>query len=292
MLNTGFFNYKTMEKIYHFIILRSLALVMIAVNIQPAGAQMPERKFTKLDKVKYQIEYAQQAFPDSTDLSFVRGGIMLLLVGDSISLYQGRSHFIYDTVSRNFKSLKEAFEYINRPNSPHGSTLYTIYKNYPHGKTTTIEPIITDYYKYSEPLNVFNWRIESDTTVINTYKVQKATCRFGGRNWIAWFCADIPISDGPYKFCGLPGLIVKLNDTRNFYTYKLERISVPEKDLFIDMEEKNYIESSKAQFFEATKLLLENCMTILKEAGAESNTMQTAAQNISKNNNPIELDRE
>jgi GLPGLI family protein len=28
----------------------------------------------------------------------------------------------------------------------------------------------------------------------------------------AWFALDIPISDGPWKFCGLPGLIMEVYD--------------------------------------------------------------------------------
>lgn len=266
-----------------------LQLLLVAPSYQSTNAQLLDRKFFQLDKIKYQIEYEQIAYPDSTDLDFVRGGIMLLNIGDSISLYLGRSLFVVDTLTRKMKSLQEVAEFANQPNTPRPGSLYRIYKNYRKREITSIEPVITDTYKYSEPSDAFNWTIEEAADTIRKYKVQKATCRFGGRDWVAWFCADIPINDGPYKFCGLPGLIVKLNDTRDYYTYTLQKIEIPEQSIFIDFQDRSYIESTKEGFFEARRLLLENSLTILKEAGAASNTMQTAARNIAKKNNPIEL---
>lgn len=66
-----------------------------------------------------------------------------------------------------------------------------------------------------------NWTIFPETKTIEGFKVQKATTTFGGRNWIAWFTNDIQIQDGPYKFCGLPGLIVNIGDEEGDHVFKL-----------------------------------------------------------------------
>ena len=58
-----------------------------------------------------------------------------------------------------------------------------------------------------------NWKILPETKKIGEYETQKATASFGGRERIAWFSKDIPFQDGPYKFHGLPGLIVKAEDS-------------------------------------------------------------------------------
>lgn len=64
---------------------------------------------------------------------------------------------------------------------------------------------------YEEPrMTAGQWQIHRETQNILGYPSQKATTRFGGRNWVAWFTVDIPFSDGPYKFAGLPGLITRL----------------------------------------------------------------------------------
>lgn len=63
----------------------------------------------------------------------------------------------------------------------------------------------------------FNWKILPEKRKIGEYEAQKATTTFGGRVWAAWFSNDIPFPDGPYKFNGLPGLIVKIEDEgKNF----------------------------------------------------------------------------
>lgn len=66
-----------------------------------------------------------------------------------------------------------------------------------------------------------NWTIFPDTKSIEGFKVQKAATTFGGRNWIAWFTNDIQIQDGPYKFCGLPGLILNIEDEKGDHIFNL-----------------------------------------------------------------------
>ena len=48
---------------------------------------------------------------------------------------------------------------------------------------------------------------------------QKALGEFRGRKYIAWFTSDIPLSDGPWKFCGLPGLILAVQDTEAYFVF-------------------------------------------------------------------------
>lgn len=74
------------------------------------------------------------------------------------------------------------------------------------------------YYQEDRPIK---WEITSDIGKQNGYTAQKATTNFGGRIWTAWFTKDINISDGPYKFSGLPGLIVKLEDDKGDYRFDL-----------------------------------------------------------------------
>jgi len=66
-----------------------------------------------------------------------------------------------------------------------------------------------------------NWTILPETKTIEGFKVQKATTGFGGRNWIAWFTNDIQLQDGPYKFCGLPGLILNIGDEKGDHIFNL-----------------------------------------------------------------------
>ena len=100
---------------------------------------------------------------------------------------------------------------------------YRISKKYPLATTNSIQfidGIERKLFAYEQKLD-FKWKILPDTATISTYKTQKATTTFGGRTWTAWFTPDIPFQDGPYKFCGLPGLIVKLQDAEENYSWTL-----------------------------------------------------------------------
>lgn len=74
------------------------------------------------------------------------------------------------------------------------------------------------YYQEDRPVK---WEITNTVEKQNGYSAQKAIVNFGGRTWTAWFTKDINISDGPYKFSGLPGLIVKLEDDKGDYKFDL-----------------------------------------------------------------------
>jgi GLPGLI family protein len=100
-----------------------------------------------------------------------------------------------------------------------------VYKFYPDYKVQYVERISSGM----TPMNIgynddskFIWKIENEKMKIGSYNTQKATTDFGGRKWTAWFTADIPIQDGPFKFNGLPGLIVKVEDSGKNYSWELK----------------------------------------------------------------------
>ncbi|MDR6159023.1 MULTISPECIES: GLPGLI family protein [Chryseobacterium] len=66
-----------------------------------------------------------------------------------------------------------------------------------------------------------SWNLENETKMIGGYKVQKATTKYGGRSWTAWFTKDINLSEGPYKFKGLPGLIFEIYDDKDNFKFSL-----------------------------------------------------------------------
>lgn len=73
-----------------------------------------------------------------------------------------------------------------------------------------------------------DWNILQDTTTILNYPCMKATTHFRGRDYVAWFTTELPVNDGPWKFYGLPGLILQIEDTENIFQIKvigLEKIS-------------------------------------------------------------------
>ena len=80
------------------------------------------------------------------------------------------------------------------------------------------------------------WKLSDEKKVINGLTLQKATTNWGKRNWMAWFAKEILFQEGPYKFHGLPGLIVELEDDKGNYKFSL-------------VKSENFKESQEILFF-------------------------------------------
>lgn len=94
-----------------------------------------------------------------------------------------------------------------------------IVKSFDSHITTFYDALNLDFICYDESHNEFNWTIGDSTTTILGYECVDATCNYHGRKWSVWFSPDIPISDGPWKFCGLPGLILAAEESSGKHSF-------------------------------------------------------------------------
>lgn len=101
-----------------------------------------------------------------------------------------------------------------------------VYKDFKNKKLEVGDDIAVKFYLISDTLANFKWKIGKEQKKILNYNCTKATTTFRGRSYEAWFTDDIAISNGPWKFCGLPGLIVTVNDVNSVFSYKLTGINL------------------------------------------------------------------
>lgn len=104
---------------------------------------------------------------------------------------------------------------------PHKRMKAYVYKNYPQGKMTVTDGLLMQDYIYEDTLYAQNWVIQDSSKLILGHECQKAVCHYRGHYWTAWFAMDIPITDGPWKLCGLPGLIMEAATEDNSHAFKL-----------------------------------------------------------------------
>ncbi len=76
---------------------------------------------------------------------------------------------------------------------------------------------------YGDSVYNMNWTLANETKMIDSVICEKAVCYFRGRKYIAWYASNIAIPLGPYKFGGLPGLIVELYDEDKIDHYLLRK---------------------------------------------------------------------
>ena len=110
---------------------------------------------------------------------------------------------------------------------PHVRMSTYVYKNYPTGQMTITDRISSQSYRYVDSLHAQTWTMGDSTREVLGYTCQQATADFRGRHWTAWFATDIPVSDGPWKLGGLPGLILEAYDEGQQHVFTavgLERV--------------------------------------------------------------------
>ena len=235
----------------------------------------------------YSLSYQQ----DSLDPHDIRNEEMLLFLMEDVSVFLSYNNYLAIEQYKSFSSVEDMRQTLQSPGeqTPPTRFRYQIFKNYPEGKITKINSIMGDFFKYRQSLNAFDWELTSETSEMNGFKVQKATTEYGGRTWVAWFTPDIPYNDGPYKFNGLPGLILETRDTRDHYVFELVSVERPEEPMFIEFPERNYIETTKKKFFRARQSFHDDIISRASEAGLSIESQQTAAENLRRRNNPLEL---
>lgn len=127
-----------------------------------------------------------------------------------------------------------------------------IYKNYPPGKVTETQYFDMQSWRYEEDWEKPQWEITDDTKDIIGYQCFKAVTDYRGRQWTAWFSPEIPVQDGPWKLCGLPGLILEAIDNHaeyHFIANGLKQNGVPEVGFLCYREKHGVRTVSRNDFF-------------------------------------------
>lgn len=173
--------------------------------------------------------YETSVNPDSINLVSLKNEKTFLDIKANHSLFISESKLIKDSLFSVFKMEEKEN---NKKEDKNGSKLgikkhieptffdYFISKDIPGQKVYYYDRVADKQIYYQEDRPV-KWEITNVVDRQNGYPAQKAVANFGGRVWTAWFTKEINISDGPYKFSGLPGLIVKLEDDRGDYKFDL-----------------------------------------------------------------------
>ena len=240
-------------------------------------------------KVTYELSFQQ----DSTEAAQIQE-VMFLFIKDGESLFESANSFYNDSL----RHRRETGDENVKGGNQWSEFQFRIYKS--NNNQIQVFDAITEnsedneYFTYTENKSVLNWQIHADTATIGNFPVQKATVSYGGRNWTAWFTPEIPISDGPYKFSGLPGLILEISDNRNHYNFSLMGIKQQELNVFVPHTRKP-IKTSKKQYFKAVERYRSNPFGYAQQSGREFISGQDEIKKslelfVSQRNNPIELE--
>lgn len=193
--------------------------------------------------------YLYQFVPDSTNKAERKAEILLLEVLPKFSKFYSQEVFKSDS-AMNVAITKElaATGSINiKSNMKKGAFRDVVIKEFPNKNVFLFTRIGRTEFKVADERKMI-WKIQPEKEKIGVFTAQKATTNFAGRKWTAWFTTEIALQDGPYKFNGLPGLIIKLIDDSDSHSFELKEIKnlTPEEIKEIDPA-KNFVFNFREQ---------------------------------------------
>jgi len=195
-----------------------LAVGLMAAFIS-AEAQKPDTAWLM---VHYKFTYVM----DTTNRANPYTENMVLFVGKSASAYKSYDGLVAD---QQFKkawaeaaaSSPDGEPRINRMGRGSSQQYY----QYPaEQKLFTKNNIMVTDYLIEGPMPVIDWKIGDDTATFGGLHCQKATGHFKGRDYVVWFCPDLPVHSGPWKLNGLPGVIVDARDLKNDVVFAFDGV--------------------------------------------------------------------
>lgn len=258
-----------------------------------------------LNSQTHRFIYELQLKMDSTETDYQKFNMILDINSREVKFY-GKNLLIADSLNKKFGNM----------NNKHVDMTGQIVKR--KINTTENENFINikfGYYSFKTNDKI-NWNISGETKQIQQYTLQKATAKFGGRNWVAWFNKNIPFNEGPFKFSGLPGLVFEIYDTKKNFIYNLiksqELPNIYPTEDFVEsnfgnkaipinekQKQKLALEFYNDPFsFERTNFNTSNNNLNINIGGKEIRTIdelnaqvKSMQEIIRKYNNPIEIDK-
>ncbi|MCL6218672.1 GLPGLI family protein [Zunongwangia pacifica] len=257
------------------------------------------------NKLNYRVTYTLTFKLDSTGLESSKSETMWLFANRESSLFLSRGVALKDSMAVIKNAVDVGSErWKSKMKATKSEFNYRVFKNKAENKMGYGIKLLSDKLYYLESLDDIQWEIQPDAKEIAGYQVQKATTSFGGRDYVAWFTPEIPLSDGPYKFAGLPGLILEIQDTEAEYVFEFAGFEELANPLEYQIIPNKYKQIKKKELLDllatyesdpisyVNNYVGEGGKTIIigLEGDEKKNYLKKYHEELAKKNNPIELE--
>ncbi|WP_265131516.1 GLPGLI family protein [Chryseobacterium oranimense] len=250
---------------------------------------------TSSDSLRGEFTYLLQYRPNTLSRENVSKELFSLQISDKRAFFTSENKLKFDSIfAEQFNSKRNGFNIDMRGLPPSKFKFLIIQTN---DNSQFYEAVGMTLLSYNNPV-IRDWKLIDETKVINSINCKKAVVSYKGREWTAWYSTEIPFPYGPYKFSGLPGLIVKITDKTGDYDFELVKSvsSSKLKGKVVRINEARYHNAklvTKEELIQATKNFRENAKYELERMGtvfSDDQNKQKTSETEKKGYNPIELE--
>lgn len=210
-----------------------------------------------IDSVKLRINYAVKFYQYEGQRQQRDDEMILELGSKYVHFYSrysvGREH-IKDSVLAAGGTALDVQAAQGKSIFPRAQQNYQIWKNYPETGKLTFTDNVLKTFKYTETLLRPEWKLEAKDSTIASYACRKAITHYMGRTWNVWYAPDIPVSEGPWKLYGLPGLILQAEDSDHLFIFSCIEIKL-HPGTSMEFPKKKSVECTKEEYYQLKKLM-------------------------------------
>ncbi|WP_392437344.1 GLPGLI family protein [Cruoricaptor ignavus] len=165
----------------------------------------------------------------------------------------------------------------------------SVLKDYLSNSILYQERLFKNTYQYSEPIPKIKWILGNSEKTLLGYKCKSASTDFRGRKYNAWYTEEIPKSDGPYIFQGLPGLILQITDEVGTYDFTAVAIEKKKMNIYWRNEE-NIVPVTRENFRKMQQNYFENPGIFMSGKAFDQYGNEISLQNKKRLYLPLELE--
>lgn len=246
----------------------------------------------KAEQALVTVFYKFNHLKDSLNKSNIYKERMVLWIGKNAAVYKSYDKIVNDSVKKTSVQDDGKGGYIVNSSNRKKTIVTQIFK-YPAEKKLVVLESLIKTYAINEDYPIIDWKIGRDTMSFSGIKCQKAQATFKGRNYTAWFAPDLPYNTGPWKLCGLPGLILQAYDDQHEVEFMFDGL-MPAKLIENIAIPNAAIAASPADYKRMVDLLRNDPNAFFAQNGVNGFTITPNNPEQFKNakkteNNPIEL---
>lgn len=206
----------------------------------------PPRDYTNrnaIDNCNLVVTYNYEYIVDTLEMKRYHEP-MILEIGNNVNRFYSYNSDLRDSINyNNLKKRNKKGVADGVPSIPwfakNQSTTYLDIHTYHQKERLISTKFHSTDYQYKEPIYQLDWNILPEKDTVLGYLCHKAETEFRGHKWIVWFASEIPYNYGPWKLGGLPGLILKAQDSDKLFIWTAIGIEQPKNCSIYIYEDKS-----------------------------------------------------
>jgi Protein of unknown function (Porph_ging). len=216
-----------------------------------------------IDSALYKVSYRLSYIPNEDAPQNIREAQTTLLIGKRHSIFTDYHTLLMDSLkiefARNNTGLNEQMAKLLPLNKGVGFKPIVV-SNYPIKNSYTFQQSLgSTLYCYTDNGVQIEWLpVSGGEKVIQGYTCNKAVCHYRGRDYQAWYAPSVALSEGPYVFKGLPGLIFEVRDSNNEYVFELIGLEGIKENYPMLLSNRNLATISRSEFRKMEENLAKN----------------------------------